>query len=90
MSGAKNDNSPSLLNGLPVAVDIASGQASDYAGALPPLGAGWPEPKVLLADRSYDAVAIRTAIEVRGVADHTDAAQPGNSDLDRQLRLCPV
>ena len=53
--------------GLPVAVDIAPGQASDYTGALPLLDADGPEPKVLLADRGYDADAIRTEMEARGV-----------------------
>lgn len=53
--------------GLPVAVDIAPGQASDYTDALPLLDADGPEPKVLLADRGYDADAIRTAMEARGV-----------------------
>ena len=48
-------------------LDIAPGQASDYTGALPLLDAGGPEPKVLLADRGYDADAIRTEMEARGV-----------------------
>ena len=42
-------------SGLPAAVEIAPGQASDYAGALPLLDADGPEPKVLSADRGYDA-----------------------------------
>ncbi|WP_102845504.1 IS5 family transposase, partial [Methylocella silvestris] len=53
--------------GLPVAVDIAPGQASDYTGALPLLEADGPEPGVLLADRGYDADAIRDAMVARAV-----------------------
>jgi transposase len=53
--------------GLPVAVDITPGQASDYTGALPLLDAEGPERKVLLADRGYDADEIRAAMEARGV-----------------------
>lgn len=53
--------------GLPVAINIAPGQASDYTGALPLLDADGPEPKVLLADRGYDADEIRAAMETRGV-----------------------
>ena len=53
--------------GLPVAVDITPGQSSDYTGALPLLDADGPEPKVLLADRGYDADEIRAVMEGRGV-----------------------
>lgn len=53
--------------GLPVAVDIAPGQASDYTGAIPLLDADGPEPKVLLADRGYDSDHIREEMEARGV-----------------------
>nr|WP_246742720.1 IS5 family transposase [Rhodomicrobium vannielii] len=52
--------------GLPVAVDIAPGQASDYTGALPLFDAE-AEPKVLLADRGYDSDPIRDEMEARGV-----------------------
>ena len=53
--------------GLPVAVDIAPGKASDYTGALPFLDADGPEPKVLLADRGYESDHIREEMEARGV-----------------------
>ncbi|MEZ5839469.1 MAG: IS5 family transposase [Hyphomicrobiales bacterium] len=54
--------------GLPVALDIAPGQGSDYTGAIPLLDAEGPEPKVLIADRGYDADFIRQEMEARGIA----------------------
>ena len=55
--------------GLPIAAEIGGGQESDYKGYLPVMEAGGPPPKVLLADRGYDADAIRADMESRdGVA----------------------
>lgn len=53
--------------GLPVAVDITPGPTSDETDAVPLLEADGPEPKVLLADRSYDYDHVRDERKVRGV-----------------------
>ena len=54
-------------SGRPVAVEIAPGHASDYAGALPLLDADGPEPKLLIADRGYDADWLRETMEARSI-----------------------
>ena len=50
-------------SGLPVAVERAPGQASDYRGTIPLLDADGPEPKMLIADRGYDANWLRETME---------------------------
>lgn len=52
--------------GLPIAAEISGGEVSDYKGYGPVMEAGGPEPKVLLADRGYDADFIRDDMEARG------------------------
>ena len=54
-------------SGLPVAVGIAPGQASDYTATIPLLDVDDPEPKVLIADRGYDANWLRETIEARAI-----------------------
>ncbi len=51
--------------GLPVAAGIAGGEVSDDKGCAPVM-AGGPQPKVLLADRGYDADYIREDMAQRG------------------------
>ncbi|MEO1494629.1 MAG: IS5 family transposase [Pseudomonadota bacterium] len=51
--------------GLPMTVEITGGQVSDYKG-YDPVMEGGPAPKMLLADRGYDADRIRNDVEQRG------------------------
>jgi len=53
-------------DGLPIAAEVSGGEASDYTGYAPVIDAGGPPPKVLLADRGYDADFIREDMEARG------------------------
>ena len=48
-------------------VEVTAGQVSDYKGYNPVMDGG-PDPKVLLADRGYDADRIRADVEQRGGA----------------------
>jgi transposase len=52
--------------GLPAAVALTGGEASDFKGYLPVMDADGPAPKVLLADKGYDADFIREDLEKRG------------------------
>ena len=52
--------------GLPIAFALTSGEVSDYKGYLPIMNADGPAPKVLLADKGYDADFIRKDMERRG------------------------
>jgi transposase len=52
--------------GLPIACVLTGGEVSDYKGYLPVMDADGPEPKVLLADKGYDADFIREDMEKRG------------------------
>jgi transposase len=52
--------------GLPIACALTGGEVSDYKGYLPIMDADGPEPKVLLADKGYDADFIREDMEKRG------------------------
>ena len=45
--------------------EITGGQVADYKG-YDPVMEGGPDPKVLLADRGYDANRIRDDVEARG------------------------
>ena len=47
--------------------EITPGQTSDYAGFDLVMADNLPEPKVLLADRGYDADSIRRTMEARNV-----------------------
>nr|WP_261971834.1 IS5 family transposase [Prosthecodimorpha staleyi] len=53
--------------GLPIAVEIAPGQASDYTGAVPLLDADGPKPGVVIADRGYDADHLRETMQARSI-----------------------
>jgi len=52
--------------GLPIAFAITGGEVSDFKGYLPIMNADGPAPKVLLADKGYDADFIREDMERRG------------------------
>ena len=52
--------------GLPIAFALTGGEVSDYKGYLPVMNADGPAPKVLLADKGYDADFIREDMERRG------------------------
>lgn len=52
--------------GLPIAFALTGGEVSDYKGYLPIMNANGPVPKVLLADKGYDADFIREDMEKRG------------------------
>jgi hypothetical protein len=45
--------------GLPIAIALSGGELSDFKGYLPVMNAEGPAPKVLLADKGYDADFIR-------------------------------
>ena len=51
---------------MPIAVALTGGEASDFKGYLPVMDAEGPVPKVLLADKGYDADFIRADMEKRG------------------------
>ena len=52
--------------GLPIAFALTGGEVSDFKGYLPVMNADGPAPKVLLADKGYDADSIRKDMERRG------------------------
>ena len=52
--------------GLPIAITLTAGEVSDYKGYLLIMEAEGPEPKVLLADKGYDADFIREDMQRRG------------------------
>jgi len=52
--------------GLPIAFALTGGEVSDFKGYLPIMNADGPVPKVLLADKGYDADYIREDMERRG------------------------
>jgi transposase len=54
--------------GLPVAVTLSGGQVSDVKGYAPVMDEPGPTPRVLLADKGYDADFIRDDLAARGVA----------------------
>ena len=45
---------------------LTGGEASDFKGYMPIMAADGPTPKVLLADKGYDADFIRDDMEKRG------------------------
>ena len=52
--------------GLPIAAEITGGQVSDYKGYDLVMDADAPAPKVLIADKGYDADRIREHTEAKG------------------------
>ncbi|MDC0657792.1 IS5 family transposase [Leisingera sp. SS27] len=54
-------------HGLPMRTEITPGQTSDYLGFDLVMADNLPEPKVLLADRGYDADRIRENMNVRNI-----------------------
>ena len=45
--------------GLPIAIALTGGEVSDFKGYMPAMDADGPAPRVLLADKGYDADFIR-------------------------------
>jgi transposase len=66
--------------GLPIAITLTAGEVSDYKGYLPIMEAEGPAPKVLLADKGYDADFIREDMQRRGGF----AMIPGLTDILHQ------
>jgi transposase len=54
--------------GLPVAVVLTGGEVHDIKGFEPLMAEPGPDPRVVLADKGYDADAIRAALEAQGIA----------------------
>ncbi|WP_425502093.1 IS5 family transposase [Prosthecomicrobium pneumaticum] len=52
--------------GLPVALVLTPGEASDAKGYKPVTDEGGPAPRVLIADKGYDSDAIREDLRARG------------------------
>jgi transposase len=52
--------------GLPIAAEITGGEVSDYKGYDLVMDADAPDPKVLIADKGYDADRIREHTEANG------------------------
>ena len=52
--------------GLPIAVALTGGEVSDFKGYMAIMDADGPAPRVLLADKGYDADFIRQDMEKRG------------------------
>ena len=52
--------------GLPIAITLSGGEVSDFKGYMPIMEANGPAPRVLLADKGYDADFIRQNMEKRG------------------------
>ena len=53
--------------GLPVAVTLSGGQVSDVKGYAPVMDEPGPQPRVLLADKGYDADFILADLDARDV-----------------------
>jgi transposase len=69
--------------GLPIAVTLSSGEASDYKGYEPLMQEPGPEPKVLIADKGYDSDAIRDGLAER----HVEAIIPFRRNRKVQLPI---
>jgi transposase len=54
--------------GLPVAVVLTAGEVSDIKGYWPVMAEPGPEPKVMLADKGYDADAILADLAGKQIA----------------------
>lgn len=54
------------VEGLPIAAEITGGEVSDYKGYDLVMDADAPDPKVLIADKGYDADRIREETEANG------------------------
>ncbi len=54
--------------GLPIAAFLTGGEVHDIKGFEPLMAEPGPDPRVVLADKGYDADAIRDALEAKGVA----------------------
>ena len=53
--------------GLPIAITLSSGEASDYKSYEPLMQEPGPRPRVMIADKGYDSDAIRNDLAVREV-----------------------
>lgn len=77
--------------GLPIAFALTGGETSDYKGYLPIMNADGPAPRVLLADKGYDADFIREDMERRGgTAMIPTKRQPQGPTARRSCHLCPA
>jgi transposase len=54
--------------GLPVAAFLTGGQVNDVKGFAPLMAEPGPAPRVILADKGYDADAILTDLDAQGIA----------------------
>ncbi len=52
--------------GLPVAITLTGGEVSDVKGYVPVMDEPGPKPKVVIADKGYDADAILEDLNARG------------------------
>ena len=70
---------------------LTGDEASDFKGHLPVMDADEPAPKMLLADKGYDADFIRGNMERRGRhRDDPDKAEPDNPIARRLLKPRPA
>ena len=53
--------------GLPIAITLSSGEASDYKGYEPLMQEPGPRPRIMIADKGYDSDAIREDLVARNV-----------------------
>ena len=53
--------------GLPIAITLSSGEASDYKGYEPLMQEPGPRPSIMIADKGYDSDAIREDLVARNV-----------------------
>ncbi len=54
--------------GLPIAAILTGGEVHDIKGFEPLMAEPGPDARVILADKGYDADAIRAALEAEGIA----------------------
>ena len=75
--------------GLPVAITLTGGEVSDVKGYAPVMDEPGPEPKVVIADKGYDANAIHDANR-RSFARYREAnfliSVDDQAPINRQMR----
>jgi len=80
-----HDSPPSNAEGLPVGAAITAGEAHDLKGSEALRAETAPDPKVLLADRGYDAAAVRADVELRVPIIPTKKNRQVPSEIDRAI-----
>jgi IS5 family transposase len=74
-------------NGLPLALHLTPGQTADIAAASDLLALGEARPRELLADKGYDADALRAELYLRGarpiIPRKSNRKAPGTLDSRR-------